>query len=292
VISLLSVWISVWAPQYWKLIKRALMLLANWYRVHIQGSDSTIALTGSWNRIYGERTAEDSAIEIWRLLWTTQQVAVTVTVLGGLAFLFCAATFIAIAITATTTSLITLDNNALSTSALCGVWIPNDNVSVVNPMGQIMSEIEEMYRACYQNESPEDCNLFPYPNLFINVTENVECPFIGNFCLGGNNSAVRFETGYRDSSYLGLNSPKRPLYRRTTTCAPLVADNFTNITVDATTNFTTITFSFGPKIDPDDLSTYTITRSLAIEKLFTPTGYDLKTSSSILGYRYPVVNLL
>jgi len=265
------------------------MLLANWYTVHIQGKDHPVVLTGAWENILEQRTAEDSAIEILRLLWKRQQIAVAVTFLTGL---FCAATFIAIAIAATTTSLITLDNNALSTNIYCGIWVPNADVRVVNPMGQIMIEVEEIQRACYENESPEDCGLFPYSDLFVNVTEHVDCPFVGSLCLGGNNSAVRFETGYRDSTYLGLNSPNRPIYRRTSTCAPLTADKFTNITFDATTNFTTIAFRFGPKIDTDDPSTYTITRSPTVEQLFTPTGYDLKTSSSILGYLYPDIKFL
>jgi hypothetical protein len=241
------------------------------------------------DEVYKERTAEDTAVGLLRLLKGRQNIIIIAKAFGSWvvfcsAVFFCAATFFGIAITATMVSFITLDKTAPVMSPLCGVWTPNANVSVVSPMGQIMLEVEPNYRECYENDAQPARNLFPYTELFVNFTDAVECPFVGDICLRGKeNSAISLDTGYLGSIHLELNSPNRPLYRRKTTCAPLATTNYYNTTTDTTTGFPVIKFYYGSEPNNTDPSTYNITRYLAFEQIFTLTGYDVKTESSCLG---------
>ncbi|KAF4633471.1 hypothetical protein G7Y89_g4643 [Cudoniella acicularis] len=313
-VSLVSVWISVWGPQYWKLIKPIFVLIVKIYKLlqirvgttnrsQVASEDEDAEedaeeengekknLNDLRDALYDGRTAEDTVIEILRLFKSIRHFNLAMAILSLLGLLFCAATFIAISIAAAMTSLITLGNNALSTSPLCGVWLPNDTVSIAQPMGQIMSQVEDIYRGCYEQDSQQDCNLFPYTDLFVNFTDNVDCPFLGDVCLGGEKSGISRDTGYLDSIYLGLNSPSRPLYRRMTTCAPLETTGYSTTTTDPTTNFTNIEFQYGPNAETGEPSTYNILRSFASELLFSPTGYDVKTVSSSLGEFTPIAEL-
>jgi hypothetical protein len=292
----------LWAPQYWKIIKPCVLkpifhLLIKSYRTSEIRAGITNPLQdnvkrfrdGLLDEVYKERTAEDTVVGLLCLLKGRQNIIIIAKAFGSWAVFcstvfFCAAIFFGIAIAAMMVSFITLDNTAPAMSPLCGVWTPNANVSVVSPMGQIMLEVEPNYRECYENDAQPACNLFPYTELFVNFTDDVECPFVGDICLGGKeNSAISLDTGYLDSIYLGLNSPNRPLYRRKTTCAPLATTNYYNTTTDTTTGFPVIKFYYGSEPNNTDPSTYNITRYLAFEQIFTPTGYDVKTESSCLG---------
>jgi hypothetical protein len=182
-VSFLSVWISLWAPQYWKIIKACLLkptvhLLVKIFRASGIRAGVTKPLQdnvksfrgGLLDEVYKERTAEDAVVAILRLLKERQNIIIIATAFNSFAVFcstvfFSAAIFLGIAIAATMVSFITLDNTAPATSPLCGVCTPNANVSVVNPMGQIMLEVDPNYRECYENEAQPACNLFPYRAL-------------------------------------------------------------------------------------------------------------------------------
>ena len=75
---------------------------------------------------------------------------------------------------------------------------------------------------CYNDMAPADCGSFVANTLPYNEFHNTKCPFRADICSGGQESAFTLDTGLLDSSLLGINSPKKYLFRRRTICAPLV----------------------------------------------------------------------
>jgi hypothetical protein len=136
---------------------------------------------------------------------------------------FSASIFIGLSIGATTVSYLQSDNMALSTSPNCGEWV---SAGLTKQMLYAWNQGEEQaasyYRSCYEADPTiQQCNIYANNDPLSNVTNNDDCPFQGNVCLLGPQSAVTFDTGYLDVNTLGINSRNRPFYRRKTTCAPL-----------------------------------------------------------------------
>jgi hypothetical protein len=68
--------------------------------------------------------------------------------------------------------------------------------------------------------------MFYSRQLPIQAFPNASCPFDGDACLFGNQSAFEVTTGLLDSNTLGVNAPvsKRFYFRKTMSCAPLKSD--------------------------------------------------------------------
>jgi hypothetical protein len=249
-VSLLSIWITGFAPRYWKLLKK--------------GFSSLFGL--EWDQF--AQHVEASGIVIRLLVGT-----------------LCAAIFLAIAGAGIAVGFLILDNKALSTSQDCGMWVLDGINNTANPMAAIMDTVESYYKSCYENDpSTQWCGLFVDEDLHVNVTEGVECPFVGAVCALRENPAISLDTGYIDSKILGINSRHRPFFRRRSICAPLVTDGYYTLEFNSTTSFYSIKFYYGSRYGTGSNATYAQIRSPFYEQLFSPSGYDIKTVSTVLRY--------
>jgi len=85
--------------------------------------------------------------------------------------------------------------------------------------------------ACYgsnDGNSPEACGVYYQRQLPFRASPNATCPFDGDACLFGTQSAYKVTTGLLDSNILGVNAPisKRFHFSRTISCAPLKTDDY------------------------------------------------------------------
>lgn len=195
-------------------------------------------------------------------------------------FLLCASGFVACAAAATAVVHLELDNVALFNSPNCGVWRHNSSGSqVATWWGWAEERVIQYYRECYESEpSLQQCNLFSHRELHATVTENDECPFRGDVCLLGKNSAITLDTGYMDSKYLGINSSWRPVVRKRNICAPVVTKGYVKIE-DIGGVFTQSSFYYGPT--KYENWTYTRIRQVGYDIITDPT-YSVTALSSRL----------
>ena len=253
--SVFAIWITVWAPQYWKLIREGALWVIEQYRLRRARAatdgwlgdsdfdwDDGVLLheweawpnssRGGGSILASSRSAEDGAIRYIRQAW--QDLASSPIALPGvpergdstssrirrrlrgfwqnlkniwtnliqtlLGIIFSGTIFIAIAAAATAVIHLELDNTALLASPTCGLWLGARGASRPNPGLFAFSKTEERtalyYRNCYEaDSSPQECSLFLDKKLHLEVTDNDECPFRGDVCLLGNNSALTFDTG-------------------------------------------------------------------------------------------------
>ncbi|KAL0260139.1 hypothetical protein SLS55_005885 [Diplodia seriata] len=108
-----------------------------------------------------------------------------------------------------------------------------------------MSSYANYAQQCYGSSSDsEQCNTFVTKQLNAQITRNASCPFSAEICRTPDRN-ILFDTGLLDThADLGFNAPpsRRFLYRRTTHCAPLVADGYrrvSNFTAPDDPNFST-----------------------------------------------------
>ena len=83
--------------------------------------------------------------------------------------------------------------------------------------------------SCYGPISDSSaCDTFYSRQLPFHASSNQPCPFDGDACLLGAQSAYEVTTGLLDSNTLGVNAPaaKRFHFRRTMSCAPLKLENY------------------------------------------------------------------
>jgi hypothetical protein len=145
VVSLLTFWITAWAPRYWKLIKLLLYQLG--IENHRQDADFSITT----------RTAGEALLEIIRRFLQLLKSNPLTTIL---ALTLCAVTLSAVAAGGASVTFLALDNNALSTSSQCGMHILTAYSGVAQPMGQIMESVESFYSNCYEKElSQQECDV-------------------------------------------------------------------------------------------------------------------------------------
>lgn len=81
--------------------------------------------------------------------------------------------------------------------------------------------------SCYHvDENEPACNMFYTQRIPYKSSSNTACPFEGEACLFGNQSAFTVDTGLLDTNILGVNAPpsKRFYFQRTMSCAPLPTD--------------------------------------------------------------------
>lgn len=250
VVSFLAFWVTLWAPGYWKLVKKICFLLFG-----IQLNETTpVADPDTVPNILGRtHTADEAVIKLFPVAVELGIVAPSFAIALGVF------SVLAIAGAGTAVGFLVLDNNALATNDMCGMWVPSDiNNTTANPMGSVMDIIESYYKSCYESvSSTQGCGLFADDNLHVVNMTLVECPFVGDVCLLGKYSAISFDIGDLDSKFFGINSRHRPIIRRRSICAPIVTHGYYDNT---TTSFTNISFHYGLTSTGDN-ATYTQTRS-------------------------------
>jgi hypothetical protein len=176
-------------------------------------------------------TAREPYSKILKRSWRNILNNIKYVIPLSLWLLFAASIFMGLAIGGTAVSYLQSDSLALTTSPTCGFWvIPENTRRMVYAWSQAEEQAANYYRDCYEAApSIQQCNIFAHNEQLSNTTDNDDCPFLGNVCLLGPNSAVTFDTGYVDSNTLGINSVRRPYYRRKTTCAPLVTEGYVDV---------------------------------------------------------------
>lgn len=91
--------------------------------------------------------------------------------------------------------------------------------------GILFPSYNDYSEKCYHAHSGADgCTTFYNQSISYTEQAGVNCPFSGNGCMKGIQAPITFDTGFVDSKYLGINAAKRHLFRRRTTCTPLVVD--------------------------------------------------------------------
>lgn len=86
------------------------------------------------------------------------------------------------------------------------------------------SQAAEYAQKCYGPTSiATDCNKFYKQNITYKANESL-CPFYGDVCQRGRNGAYTLTTGLVSSTVLGINAANPYFFERTTTCAPIIAD--------------------------------------------------------------------
>lgn len=139
-------------------------------------------------------------------------------------------------IIAITSASIVSGSTALSASPYCGAWLPHQpyregsNMSNIHLVDDHYIDLDRKVMAyvdtCYGDDAkPEECVALYKSRIPFNEVHNATCPFQGDMCLFGNTSAFSMDTGYLDSSILGVNKPHRCQFRLKKTCAPLVVND-------------------------------------------------------------------
>ncbi|KAF4536316.1 Cytochrome p450 protein [Lasiodiplodia theobromae] len=134
-----------------------------------------------------------------------------------------------------------MGNEVLISSANCAAPVAISNniteqLTIYWPyMTKRMSSYANYAQQCYSsnnaNANDQQCNTFVTKQLQAQITRNASCPFSAEMCRTPD-ANIFFDTGLLDThADLGFNAPpnRRFLYRRTTHCAPLVADGYRNI---------------------------------------------------------------
>lgn len=84
-------------------------------------------------------------------------------------------------------------------------------------------DVGDYANRCYRAEDGTDgCGVFAHRAIEYKITPNASCPFGGEMCYGGPDSAVKFETPPQKASVLGINAPAYWEFKRTSVCSPLV----------------------------------------------------------------------
>ncbi|KAH7147060.1 hypothetical protein B0J13DRAFT_441670 [Dactylonectria estremocensis] len=116
----------------------------------------------------------------------------------------------------------------------CGFYSdPSDAVSFTPAAGfqaRLLNSsriADEYVQTCYNTSSSSNslCQQFVKQEIRWTGRSNATCPFASGMCLGGDDGAFEMDSGMIDShDTLGLNAAKenRVLYRRKSTCAPVV----------------------------------------------------------------------
>ncbi|KAK5091235.1 hypothetical protein LTR05_001416 [Lithohypha guttulata] len=150
---------------------------------------------------------------------------------------FCLAYALLFAAAATFSSEITKTpgTSRLIIGETCGYWAANDNTNVESVQAFARYVANESLaaaayaRSCYGGSFDVlSCSKFLEPSLPLTANANAACPFTGDICSSGKNSAYEL-TSRVDSLYdLGINSPhgNRLQIERVSTCAPINQKGF------------------------------------------------------------------
>jgi len=127
-----------------------------------------------------------------------------------------------------------LDDHLLISSPNCGFYTDISVFDSFTPATGFQARLQNSTRiadgyvqTCYNTSKSSNalCHRFVQQEIKWTTDFNASCPFSPGMCLGGDTAAFEMDTGPIDShKTLGLNSARenRVLYRRKTTCAPLV----------------------------------------------------------------------
>jgi hypothetical protein len=150
-----------------------------------------------------------------------------------------------------------------------GLWVPDtSSASFLLGDGAVIGERRQektwAYRdTCYGAEEGDPaCNVFYKQQIPFSALSNASCPFDGDACLFGSQSAFELTTGLLDSNFLGVNAPpsKRFHFSRTMTCAPLHSDERYVQSTGGPEYDNTYEYNYGPFIfGPLILENYTYT---------------------------------
>lgn len=124
----------------------------------------------------------------------------------------------------------------VNSNSKCGyidLYQDSDLTDVQNGFLPYMTQVGTAHASyaqqCYSNVTDlQQCNAFVKRKLPTTITTNASCPFPEEMCRTKNGNII-FDTGYLDSHKdLGINTPPedRVLFRRVSTCAPLVTDGY------------------------------------------------------------------
>lgn len=141
--------------------------------------------------------------------------------------------FTGITVTGILSANVVLDSTALCISPKCGWYFipsssPTGRAEVPDAVVKYFLEKENaaaMHEAkCYGNAAPPNCDGLITNEIPYNTYDGTPCPFLGNVCSEGLNSAFMLDTGHIDAGLLGIVSQAQFKFRRITSCAPLVTN--------------------------------------------------------------------
>lgn len=137
---------------------------------------------------------------------------------------------------------------ALLASEDCGVWLFNELKHTEEQASRAgVVDLQKETRAasyaqnCYGAASTFDaaeCNVFYRQSIpFHPPMQTQDCPFSNEVCT--NDTTITFFTDMLDASYIGINSPNAPKFRKSLTCSPLNMDErfIRNVTINGKTRF-------------------------------------------------------
>ena len=144
--------------------------------------------------------------------------------------------FVGQQVIAISASSIIAGNEALMNSPNCGVWLSeayskqllrigknNLSMSLTSFAADRSLEAISYVDKCYKNDSRlEECSYYYKSKIPFKEIHNASCPFSGDICLYGSTGAYELDSGFLDSSLLGINEKHRCEFRLQSVCAPLV----------------------------------------------------------------------
>lgn len=149
-------------------------------------------------------------------------------------------------------------------SEKCGLWLYDRNSGGDEATRAGLHDLEKETRAdnyaqnCYGTPEMFDavqCNLLYRKRLpFSQAKYTKDCPFQNEIC--GQNLTVTFSTDFVKASELGINTPKPPKFRRSTSCTPLSME-FPFIQDQTTNGTTTYYYYYGEKGPRNERKNYT-----------------------------------
>lgn len=177
--------------------------------------------------------------------------------LFGLAIL-CISLFLVVTVGGIFSAYVVLDGIALCKSSNCGLWYPPNVVedaptfrNVTVAQVAIFNDKEEGAAShvarCYRgSRSVDGCDNLLSKSIRYNVSM-AKCPLDGDVCLR-EDLALTLDTGWQDARVLGISSPEKYLFRRRTTCAPLVTNTTYVQFVEAPNGKITARYYYGPAL--------------------------------------------
>ena len=186
---------------------------------------------------------EEQSSSIWSAFekWVRKSLSTIKTVCGSVSLLFPTiivvgfflALFGASIVVPIASANISGDSVVSAISDKAGLWYP-DTSGAAFLLGEGSAIIEDRdsriwayKRACYDaHKDAPMCGVFYKPKIPFHSVSDSPCPFDGDVCLSGSQSAYLVSTGILDSSVLGVNEEKskRFYFQRTMSCSPLLSD--------------------------------------------------------------------
>ena len=136
-------------------------------------------------------------------------------------------------------SFIVGDSTGIPEAGSCGFFRPIAQVnrlsdsyySIMRKRSWDALQLVEDFRNTTINSNPYSHRLSK--NLPYEIDDTAACPFGGNTCYEGENTAIAMDTGFFDSSIIGINSEVSFQWRRRMACAPLTFNtSYMQVTVN------------------------------------------------------------